>query len=160
MSYQHFTLQGIDADRTRALVGELAELYGGHPQMRAFVVHQVLNPARVPPYHDLAAVDAIHRWVRDNVRFVKEPGEQVLTPARVLIWRLGDCDDRSGLVAAMLHAIGIQWRLLLLARNGIPFHIWPQALVESRWIDVETSHPRAKLGEHPAALMRRLAVSL
>lgn len=160
MSYQHFALSGIDADRTRALVGELAEVYGAHPLMRAFVVQQVLAPARVPPYNDLAAVAAIHRWVRDEVRFVREAGEQVLTPARVLIWRFGDCDDRSGLVAAMLQSIDIKWRLELLARGGVPFHIWPQALVGGRWIEVETSHPRAKLHEHPAALMHRLTVSL
>lgn len=160
MSYRHFTLQGIDASRTHNLVAEVATLYGEDPRMRAFVVHQVLNPAGVPSYNDRAAVAAIHQWVRDNIRFVREPGEQVLTPARVLLWRFGDCDDRAGLVAAMLHAIGIRWRLVLLTRGGVPFHIWPQALVDDAWLDVETSHPRAFLGENPAHLIERLSVSL
>lgn len=158
-SFVFWRIPGMSAHRTRRLVHDLAVAYGRHPLMRRFVVHEVLEPARVHPRDTLGTVRAIHRWVTTRVRFQHEPGEQVLTPGRVLAWRFGDCDDRSGLVAAMLEAVGIRWRLVLLTRGGVPFHIWPQAFV-GRWIDIETSDDRARLGEAPEALMKRTAVRL
>lgn len=160
MSFRYWRLPGMDAERTRSLVAHLARAYGRHPLMRRFVVHRVLTPARVHPRDTAGTVRAIHCWIRDRIRFQNEAGEQILTPARVLIWGFGDCDDRSGLAAAMLEAVGIRWRLVLLARAGTPFHIWPQALVQGRWLDLETSDDRARLGESPEALMKRTAVRL
>ena len=147
-------------EQTRRLVEELARIQGHHPTMRYAAVKLMLEPYGVDPRDQVGAVRAIHAWVRDHVRFVDEPGESILTPARVLLWRYGDCDDRSCLVAALLEAIRIPWRLMLLARRVggrlAPFHIWPQAFAAGRWVDVETSDRRAEFGEHPAALMRRL----
>lgn len=160
-TYQAWSLSGINAYRTRGLVKMVAQVYGAHPLMRAFVSRQILDPAGVAPHDTLGAVRAIFAWVRDEVRFLLEHGEQVLTPGRVLLWRLGDCDDRSGLVAAMLQSIRVPWRLKLLARQIggrlRPYHIWPQALVGGEWIDLETSDPRARFGEHPSTLTRRVS---
>lgn len=159
-SFRYWRIPGMDAERTRRLVAHVARAYGRHPLMRAFVVGRVLRPAGVAPRDTAGTVRAIYTWIRDNVRFQNEPGEQILTPGRVLIWRFGDCDDRSGLAAAMLESLGITWRLVLLSRRGVPFHIWPQAMVRGRWIDLETSDDRARLGESPEALMGRTAVRL
>lgn len=159
-SFRYWRIPGMDANRTRSIVGRLARAYGRHPLMRAFVVGRVLRPAGIAPRDTAGTVAAIFRWVRDNIRFQNEPGEQVLTPGRVLIWRFGDCDDRAGLVAAMLESVGIRWRLVLLSRHGTPFHIWPQALVRGRWMHLETSDDRARLGESPESLMGRTAVRL
>lgn len=157
MSYAAWTLPGMDPQVTRERVAELARIYGAEPQMRLFVVREILDPLGVAPYDALGTIAAIHEWVRDRIRFVNEPGEQLLTPGRVLIWRFGDCDDRSGLVCAMLESLRMRWRLVLTSRNGIPFHIHPQAWVPDQgWMDVETSHPTAALGESPVALMKRI----
>lgn len=159
-TFRFWRLPGMDSARTRQIVAELGRAYGRHPLMRAFVVRQVLEPARVHPRDALGTVRAVHAWVRDRVRFQAEPGEQILTPGRVLIWRFGDCDDRAGLLAAMLESVGVRWRLVLLARQGVPFHIWPQAFVKGQWIDVETSDDRAAVGEAPEHLMSRVGVAL
>lgn len=151
---RYWRFPGSDPWRTAALVDEVARLYGGKPLMRAITV-RILDEAGAPPRDDEAAARAIHAWVRDRVRFVLEAGEQVLTPARVLLWGFGDCDDRSGLVAALLHAIRIPFRLVLLCRrSGTPYHIWPQALVGGRWVHLETSSPRARFDQHPRDLAR------
>lgn len=156
-AFAYWAIPGIDPQRTRAIVGRLALEYGGHPLMRWFVVHHILNPGGVPSHSTLEAVRAIHAWVRDEIRFVPEVGEQILTPARVILWRFGDCDDRSGLVCALLESIKIPWRLVLTSRGGVPFHIHPQAWVPPRgWIDVETSHPSCELGEAPHKVIDRL----
>jgi transglutaminase-like putative cysteine protease len=160
-AFRFWRLPGKDPQATRALVRRVARIYGGHPVMRWFVMRRVLAPAHVAPRDELGMAAAIHAWVRDHVAFVNESGEQVLTPGRTLRWRFGDCDDRSCLVAAMLESVRIPWRLVLLSkrvgRELVPFHIWPQARIRGRWIDLETSHSRAQFAEHPVTLMKRLA---
>lgn len=160
-TFRYWRLPFKHPELTRRLVAHVARVYGGHPLMRRFVVLNVLRPAGIGARDDLAAARAICEWVRDRVQFVNEAGESVLTPARVLLWRYGDCDDRSGLVAAMCESIRLPWRLVLLARRvgerRVPFHIWPQARVGGRWYDLETSHPAGRFGEHPVAMMRRVS---
>lgn len=150
-------LPGKDPERTRRLVEQVAREYGRHPLMRHLVVEHMLRPAGVAPNDTEAASRVIHAWIRDRIEFWPESGEQVLTPARVLIWRLGDCDDRCGLVGAAHEALRIGWRLELghlgLGDQG---HLWPEVLVGGAWRPVETSDPRARWGEHPRDLVRRL----
>ncbi len=160
-TFRFWRLPGRNAEATRRLVRQVARLYGRHPRMRQLVVERVLRPAGVEPRDELGAARAIWAWVRDRVDFWNEAGESVLTPGRVLLVRYGDCDDRSGLVAAMLESIRIRWDLPLLARRRpdgtlVPFHIWPRALVGGRPYHLETCDRRAEFDEHPAALMARL----
>lgn len=159
-TFKFWRSPGKSPEATRAWVRRLAKVYGGHPKMAAWVQRNILRPAGVATRDDLGAVRAIHAWVRDNIEFRNESGEQVKTPARVLIWRFGDCDDRSGLVGAMLESLRIRYEFPLLARrspNGLmPFHIWPRAIVKGQRIDLETCHPAARFGEHPARLMARM----
>lgn len=153
-TFRAWALPGKDPQRTRRLIEAVARLYGQHPMMRAIVVQHVLRPAGVTPGDSDGAARAIHAYVRDHIDFWPEAGEQVLTPARVLIWRFGDCDDRTGLVAAMLEAVRIRWRLEMAFLPG--GHIWPEAFVAGRWVPLETSDPRAQWAEHPADLVRRV----
>lgn len=150
-------LQGKSLEGTRVLVEGLARRYGAHPLMRHVVIEHVVRPAGVRPNDLGAASEAIHAWVRDRVDFWPESGEQVLTPARVLIWRYGDCDDRAGLVAAMHEALRVRWRLVVghLGRAD-QAHLWPEVHVRGAWWPVETSDPRARWGEHPVALVARI----
>jgi transglutaminase-like putative cysteine protease len=163
-TYKAWWLPAGDAHDTRRLVDLVARIYGHAPRMRQFVAQVVIAPKGVAPRDDLGIARAVFEWVRDNIRFLNEAGESVLTPGRVLKMRYGDCDDRSGLVGAMLTSVRIPYRLRLLARRKgeapnerlVPFHIWPQAIVRGRPVDLETCHPRALFGEHPAALMARM----
>lgn len=154
-TFRAWALPGKHPARTKRLIEQLARLYGGHPLMRWIVVRHILQPAGVPARDHERAARAIHAWVRDEIRFELEAGEQVLTPARVIRWLFGDCDDRAGLVAACLESLRIPWRLQmeLWADGG---HIWPEAHVGGRWTPLETSDRRARFGEHPRALIRRL----
>lgn len=159
-TYQAWEVPGRSAQLTQALVEAGARLYGARPLMRAFTVRRVVAPAGVGERDTLGMVRAIHAWVRDRIRFSNEPGEQVLLPDRVLAWGFGDCDDKTCLTAAMLESIRVPWRTVLLARDGVPFHILPQALVDGRWRHLEVSDRRARFGEDPRELMRRVGLSL
>lgn len=160
-SLRVFRLPGRSAETTRRVVAALARLYGSHPLMRYVAVHHVGAHSTMP---QLEQARRVHRWVQRRFRFVLEAGEQVQTPARTILWGYGDCDDLSALVAALLTALRIEWRLMLLAYDWPgsppqPFHIWVQARLDGRWVDLETSDPTARFGEPPVAVMRRRRVS-
>lgn len=158
-TYRAWEIPGRSASQTQALVEGAARTYGARPLMRAFTV-RVLERAGVGERDTLGQARAVFEFVRDRIRFANEPGEQVLLPDRVLAWGFGDCDDKSGLAAAMLESIRIPWRTVLLARNGVPFHILPQAQVNGVWHHLEVSDRRARFGEDPRALMARLGLAL
>ncbi len=160
MSYRLYQLPGRTAERTRQVVEELARLYGGHPLMRFLCVDQIVRPRGLDERDQVGMVRAIYEFVRDSIRFVAEPGEQVQTPARTLLWGYGDCDCKTALTCALLESVGLTWRTVLLSRNGVPFHILPQALVGGRWTHLEVSDKRALFGEDPRELMRRIGVAL
>ncbi len=153
-------LPGRSPEFTRRIVAALGRLYGNHPLMRYIAVHHVGADSTLPAVEQARRV---HRWVRDHHRFVLEAGEQVQTPARTIIWGYGDCDDLSALVAALLTALRIEWRAMLLAyatpTGPKPFHIWIQAMIDGRWVDMEVSDPTARFGEAPAAIMARRRVA-
>lgn len=150
-----WVLPGLDSGRTQRIVEELAQLYGNHPMWRWWVIHHIVRPAGVPEHDDEAAARAVHAWWRDHIRFQAEPGEQVQTPARTVLWGYGDCEDLTGGICSCLEALRIPWRTELL--GDPPYHIWPQALVGGRWAHLETAHSRARFDEHPEALLRRVS---
>jgi len=51
----------------------------------------------VPPKNWLREVDAVFRWVRDHIRYVKDPRniETLHTVQKILEFGQGDCDDQS-----------------------------------------------------------------
>lgn len=155
-----------DPQRTRALVVGLAETWGRHPASR---------PLAAAVGGTLAEV---FRFWRDYVRYRPEEGEVLQAPGISIRARAGDCDDKTIGVGWCAVVNGWPWRAMLLARRvdrpgelrtvgpgealgrWRAFHIWPQVWSGGQWVDVETCEPRAELGEHPAALMRRLGVRL
>lgn len=158
--YREHRVEGRHPEQTRAIVEELAQMYGASPLTRFFVVEHILRPAKVNERDVLGMARAIFMWVRDRIRFANEAGEQVLTPARTLIWGFGDCDDKTALVCSLLEAVRIPWRTALLARNGAAFHILPQARIGGRWYHLEVSDRRARFDEDPRAFMKRVGLIL
>lgn len=74
---------------------------------------------------DIARIDSIAAWVRQNIRYVAvEHGEYGLKPDRaenVLSNRFGDCKGTANLIRVMLNAVGIDGRLGWIGtRGGIP----------------------------------------
>lgn len=70
----------------------------------------------------LARVDAVARWVRENIRYVAiEHGELSHKPApasEVLTNRFGDCKGSANLICALLRAMGIDGRRVWIGTKG------------------------------------------
>lgn len=96
----------------------------------------------LPPKALLDEVHALHAFVRDRIRYVRDVAgvETVQTPERTLANGQGDCDDKSTLLASLLQALG--YRVRFEAVGFVPerwSHVLVSAFVGGRWLPLETT---------------------
>ena len=164
------------AARAGCRVTATSELPGGR---RAYDVSCRSGPARVRLLVELARADAmtpqvrriaeavagavgggeretaaaLHKLVRDGVRFARERRETFSPTMWTLAIGIGDCDDSARALAALLWSIGYRVRFATLGDPAT--HVAAQVKLAGRWHWAETTLA-AQLGEHPIAAARRL----
>ncbi len=87
-------------------------------------------------------IAALHRYVRDGIRYTLDTNEvEVLqTPTRLLRTRQGDCDDKSLLLATLLEAAGHPARFVAVGFDGVNLsHVLVEAKSGENWIPLETT---------------------
>ena len=100
-----------------------------------------------------AEVAALHRYVRDSIRYVMDPNgvETLSTPARLIEIGAGDCDDKATLLAALLEAVGHPTRFVAIGLSGGTLdHVYVETKIGDTWIPLETTEP-VEAGELPFA---------
>ena len=110
--------------------------------------------AGLPPRQWAAEVEHLHSFVRDQIRYLRDPVdvELVATPEKTLELCAGDCDDKATLLAALLEATGHPARFLAIGLNGGPFsHVLTQSKIGPRWISLETIIQKP-MGWHPVGV--------
>lgn len=152
-----------------------AEAQATMQYMRQFVDQAIADPAQLvrntalalyadlPPRNYTAEADAVQRFVRDHIRYVRDPTDRELvqSPQRTLELRAGDCDDKATLTAAMLKATGHPVRFLAVGiQGGDLSHVLAETKIGNRWIPVETIIPRAPLGWYPPGITKRYIVNV
>ena len=99
----------------------------------------------IPPKNYLSEVAAIHAFVRDKIRYVRDPFdlETIAEPWITLDLKQGDCDDKAVLAASLLASIGFPVVLKAVGfRPGHCSHVLLAAQVPGvGWVDVETTEP-------------------
>jgi transglutaminase-like putative cysteine protease len=127
--------------------------------MRDFVREAIKDPnqlirqkaldlvGNLPARKWFAEIDALHKFVRDQIRYVRDPDEHELvqTPQATLEIGQGDCDDKSTLLAALLKSIGHPARFIAVGFDGDQLsHVLVQTKVDSTgddkqdWLSLET----------------------
>ena len=109
------------------------------------VANEVFKLKGVPPRKWLREISALHSFVRDSIRYVKDPVgvELVQEPQATLTLGYGDCDDKSTLLAALLLATGHPCRFVAVGFRGEPFsHVLVEAKSGDKWIPAETIIPK------------------
>lgn len=110
------------------------------------VANQIFKNKGVPPRKWLREIGALHEFVRDSIRYVRDPDgvELVQEPDATLKLAYGDCDDKSTLLAALLLATGHPCRFVAVGFNGAPFsHVLVEAKSgNDKWIPAETIIPK------------------
>ena len=92
----------------------------------------------------VAEVKNIHRYVRDEIRYIKDVRgvETIQTPLKTLEIGQGDCDDKSTLAASMLESIGHPTRFIAIGFTpGLFAHVFIETKIGDKWIALETTEP-------------------
>ena len=99
-----------------------------------------------------AEVNALQSWVRDNIRFQRDPEafELVQTPEKTLEYGIGDCDDKSTLLAALLESMGHPAQFIAIGFDGEQHsHVLVRTKVGETWMPAETILPGVAVGWWP-----------
>ena len=91
----------------------------------------------------LGEVAALHRFVRDEIRYTMDhlTAETVQYPDKTLLFKSGDCDDKSLLLCTMAHCIGYPSRFcaIRVAGDDCFSHVSAQILIQNvGWTNAET----------------------
>jgi Transglutaminase-like superfamily len=86
-------------------------------------------------------LQALYIWVREHVRYRKDPFglEWLQKPERTVSERAGDCDDMAILLAALAGALGHQWRFVTVGpASGSQRHIAAQVSADGvAWVTLD-----------------------
>jgi transglutaminase-like putative cysteine protease len=130
--------------------------------MREAVATSKVDPALIqtatgiifltPEKNELSEVTAIFEWVRDHVRYVRDPhGVESVTDPRMTVRRMvGDCDDQTALLCALFEAVGYPTRFVMGAYSvpGNFEHVYCQVFAGDSWINCDPTE-RQPLGYAP-----------
>jgi transglutaminase-like putative cysteine protease len=115
----------------------------------------------LPQYDTAGEIRALHAFVRDFIRYTSDIAgvETLQTPRATLEMGVGDCDDKSTLLAALLESINKKTRFVAVGFGEGSGH--SHVLVEvrvgkaGRWVPLETIKP-VEAGWGPANVKRRM----
>lgn len=118
---------------------------------------QIVRPLAQRDY--AAEIRALHAWVRDRIRYVRDIAgvETLHTPRRIVEQGQGDCDDKALLLATLLESIGHKTRFAALGYGATPTHVLVEANIGNGWIPLETTEPVAA-GWYPDGIRSRITV--
>lgn len=100
-----------------------------------------LTPAR----NDWAEVSALFNMVRDSIRYTRDVlnVETLSSPQMTLARRVGDCDDMSTLLAALVQAVGYPSRFIAVgfhSENSFE-HVYCEVFINGEWIACDPTEP-------------------
>ena len=140
----------------------LARAGSQSPQVRQIV--QVLT-RDLKQKEWLGEITRIHEFVRDHIRYIRDPSgtELLQTPEATLQLGSGDCDDKSSLTAAMLLSIGHPARFVAIGpAPGLFKHVFVETRIARngsgpQWIPLETTE-NWPAGKGPVNYRSRMTV--
>ncbi len=130
------------------------------PGVRELATQLVRN---LPQGDTTAEVKALHAFVRDRIRYTNDTRnvETIQTPQATLQLGVGDCDDKSTLLASLLESIGRPTRFVALAFGQPPkySHVLVETMLGTnrQWFPLETIKP-VEAGWFPANATKRMTL--
>lgn len=108
----------------------------------------------------LGEVKSLHRFVRDNIRYIKDirDVETVAYPDITLECAQGDCDDKAVLLASLLESIGHPTRFVAVGfRPNNYSHVYLETKIGHTWLGLETTEP-VEVGWQPKGVVSRMEI--
>jgi len=134
---------------------QLVRLWRKNPGIRQFAASIVQG---LPQGDASAEVRALHVFVRDKIRYTNDIRnvETLQTPQATLEMGVGDCDDKTILLASLLESIGRTTRIVAVALGGGPYsHVVPEVKLGTKWYMLETIKP-VEAGWSPNGITKRM----
>jgi transglutaminase-like putative cysteine protease len=89
---------------------------------------------------------ALFDHVQNRIRYVGDihDVETISTAAKTLLGKIGDCDDKSVLLASLMEAIGYPTRFVVTGYGepGHLEHVYMQVCIDDEWIDCDPTEPQ------------------
>lgn len=79
---------------------------------------------------------ALYEYVRDHIKYISDVyGVETLASPRITLARMvGDCDDQTALLGAMLESVGFPTRLIMTAYQSEEFeHVYLETFAAGQW---------------------------
>lgn len=98
-------------------------------------------------------VQGIYRWMRQNIRFVRDPlhVDVLYRPLQLLESGAGDCEDHVTLMCSLANAVGIPAKLRVISRDGENYtHIYGIYKTNSVYTPADTTAPISFGSELPS----------
>lgn len=91
-----------------------------------------------------------------SIKFFREFPEVIVAPWVTADWGIGDCDDKSRLIAAVLKSFRMPVRLVFVTfRKGDKppvSHVFPEVQFDKQWLPLESVQPWP-MGKDPIAML-------
>ncbi len=92
-----------------------------------------------------------------SIKFFREYPEIIAAPWVTDDWGIGDCDDKSRMIAAVVKAFRVPVRLVFVTftkKTGATVsHVYPEVQLGTQWLPVESVQPWP-LGKDPIAMLK------
>lgn len=112
----------------------------------------------LPQYDALGEIRALHAFVRDCIRYTGDIRgvETLQTPRATLEMAVGDCDDKSLLLATLLLTINRPARFVAIGMNGGDLsHVLVEVRHGAGWLPLETIRP-VEVGWTPPNVTKKM----
>lgn len=132
-------LQGIF--ETVAVMRHLVNEYKTNPDVRQAATGIIFLTPEKDEYSEACT---LFNYVRDHVRYLRDIAnvETIVTPDKTLLLQVGDCDDQSTLLAALLESVGYETRFVVAGYNGDNVeHVYLQTYVNGDWVNCDPTEP-------------------
>jgi transglutaminase-like putative cysteine protease len=142
---------------TLQAMSRLTKAWKKDPGIRQLAASLVRNVAQ---YDAAGEVRALHAFVRDAIRYTGDIRgvETIQTPRATLEMGIGDCDDKSLLLASLLESISKATRFVAVGfrDGGGHSHVLVEVLMgKGRWVPLETIKD-VPAGWKPAGIKREM----
>lgn len=107
---------------------------------------------------DLRAFARAVQLHAQSIKFFREFPEVIAAPWITDEWGIGDCDDKSRMIAAVVKSFRIPVRLVFVTFAKKPgfnvSHVFPEIELDGKWLPAESVQPWP-LGKDPLEMLKR-----
>ena len=124
------------------MLWSIIDKYTGNPILVDFAA-KIIHELNIPERDNLALARGFQKYVQQNIKFFREYPERFASPLRTIEWGIGDCDDKTILLASLLRSFRLPVRLKFIrfispkTKKRVS-HVYPQVGIDGIWLTLET----------------------